>query len=102
MRTMAIVGLLIIGGQAIAFGQPSRGDLTDEQIAQLIVTNSRNKHAATGRPCGCPDDLDRDGNPCGKRSEYPRLAGAPTCYTTDVTKAEIDAYRKRPGTGGLW
>ena len=102
MRTMIVVGLLTIGGHAIAFGQPSQKDLTDEQIAQFIVTQSRNKHAATGRPCGCPDDLHPDGNRCGKRSEYPRLAGAPTCYTTDVTRAEIDAYRKRPRSGGLW
>ena len=101
MRTMIVVGLLI-GGSAIAVGETSHKDLTDEQIAQLIVTNSRAKHAATGRPCGCPDDLQPDGNRCGQRSAYPRLAGAPTCYTTDVTKAEIDAYRKRPRSGGLW
>ena len=75
---------------AIAFAQA----LTDQQIVQRIIQDSRQAYYATGHPCACPDDLARNGSRCGARSAYSRPGGAePKCYPNDVTKADIDAYR---------
>jgi hypothetical protein len=72
------------------FSQP----LTDQQIAERIIQESRQEYYATGHPCACPDDLARNGSRCGGRSAYSRPGGAePKCYPQDVTKVEIDAYR---------
>jgi len=70
--------------------------LSDNQIAEIIVRDSRAAYHATGRPCACPDDLARNGSRCGGRSAYSRPGGAsPLCYVTDVPKAKIDEYRAR-------
>jgi len=68
--------------------------LSDQQIAEIIVRESRAAYYATGRPCACPDDLARNGCLCGGRSAYSRPGGAsPYCYVSDVPKAQIEAYR---------
>jgi hypothetical protein len=68
--------------------------LTDQQITEQIIQDSRQKYYATGHPCACPEDLARNGSRCGARSAYSRPGGAePKCYPQDVTKAKIDAYR---------
>jgi hypothetical protein len=73
-----------------ALAQP----LTDPQIAAKIIQESRDDYYATGHPCACPEDRARDGSSCGRRSAYSRPGGAePKCYPTDVTPAEIAAYR---------
>src|SRR5437870_4261286 len=55
--------------------------LPDQQIAEIIVRESRAAYYATGRPCACPDDLARNGSRCGGRSAYSRPGGAsPLCY----------------------
>jgi hypothetical protein len=70
--------------------------LTDQQIAAKIVQDSRAAYYATGHPCACPDDLARNGSRCGGRSAHSRPGGAsPKCYVSDVTAAEIEAYRTR-------
>jgi len=68
--------------------------LSDQQIAEIIVRESRTAYYATGRPCACPDDVARNGSRCGGRSAYSRPGGAsPYCYVSDVPKTAIDAYR---------
>jgi hypothetical protein len=70
--------------------------LSDQQIAEIIVRESRAAYYATGRPCACPEDLARNGSRCGGRSAYSRPGGAsPLCYISDVTKAQIEAYRSK-------
>ena len=70
--------------------------LSDQQIASMIIQESRNAYYATGHPCACPEDSARNGSRCGARSAYSRPGGAtPRCYVADVSKAEIDAYRRR-------
>jgi hypothetical protein len=70
--------------------------LSDQQIAEIVVRESRAAYYATGRPCACPDDLPRNGSRCGARSAYLRPGGAsPLCYVSDVTKAQIEAYKAR-------
>jgi len=68
--------------------------LTDCQIAERIVRQSRADDYATGHPCACPDDLARNGSMCGRRSAYSRPGGAePKCYPQDVTASDIAAYK---------
>lgn len=85
--------LVVVAGIAPAFAQKQ---LSDQQIAEIIVRDSRAAYHAMGRPCACPDDLARNESRCGGRSAYSRPGGAmPKCYVSDVTKVEIDAYRAR-------
>jgi len=68
--------------------------LTEQQIVDRIIQDSRNAYYATGHPCACPFDTARNGSACGGRSAYSRPGGAePKCYPKDVTKAEVEAYR---------
>jgi len=70
--------------------------LSDDEIRQMIVNESRAAYYATGRPCACPDDLARNGSHCGGRSAYSRPGGAsPLCYVSDVTKDQIEAYKNK-------
>jgi len=69
--------------------------LTDAQVADKIIEESRNGYYATGHPCACPYDRARNGSSCGARSAYSRPGGAePKCYPKDVSKSEIDFYRQ--------
>jgi hypothetical protein len=68
--------------------------LTDQQIAAVIVKESREAYYLTGHPCACPEDLARNGSRCGRRSAHSRPGGAePYCYASDVPKEKIEAYR---------
>ena len=80
-----------------AIAQPApKPELTDQQIAETIVRESREAYYRTGHPCACPEDRARNGSRCGGRSAYSRPGGAdPKCYPKDVTPAEIEVFRKR-------
>ena len=91
LRALAVAALFVTAASAGA--QPQ---ITDEEIAKIIVQASRDAYYRTGRPCACPDDLARNGSRCGGRSAYSRPGGAaPYCNTSDVPAAEIRAYRAR-------
>lgn len=63
----------------------------DSAIRQKIVWMSI---ASYRRNCPCPYSRDRVGHRCGGRSAYSRSGGyAPRCYSSDVTAAEVRAYR---------
>jgi hypothetical protein len=69
--------------------------LTDAQVAAEIIQASRASYYATGHPCACPYDHARNGSMCGRRSAYSRPGGAdPKCYPQDVSKQEIERYRR--------
>jgi hypothetical protein len=87
-KLLAIVTLAVAAYPAAALS------LTDRQIAERIVRQSRTDCYATGHPCACPDDLARNGSMCGRRSAYSRPGGAePKCYPQDVTASDIAAYK---------
>jgi hypothetical protein len=91
VRKLALMVVMIASASALA--EPA---LTNQQIAAKIVQESRRDYYATGHPCACPEDRARNGSRCGRRSAYTRPGGAtPKCYVSDVTAAEIEAYRKR-------
>jgi hypothetical protein len=89
----AIVTVLLLAGAGRSQAQIK---LTDREVTAKIVQESREAYYATGHPCACPDDHARNGSMCGRRSAYSRPGGAePKCYVSDVTPADIAAYRAR-------
>jgi hypothetical protein len=86
--------LLFLVLTAPAFAQPAAKQMTDPEIASIIVQASRDAYYRTGRPCACPEDLAKNGSRCGGRSAYSKPGGAsPYCYPSDVPKVEIDRYK---------
>ena len=71
---------------------PAVSAQSDAQVKQSII---RESIAAYPGPCACPYNRDRAGRSCGRRSAYSRPGGyAPTCYAGDVTRAQIEAWRR--------
>lgn len=63
-----------------------RGD-----IINIILNESRRGYSGS---CACPNDRDRAGRRCGRRSAYSRPGGAsPLCYANDVSDASIARFR---------
>ena len=92
-RFLILAFILCVPGPALSQALP-KPQLTDQQIAEIIVRESREAYYRTGHPCACPEDLARNGSRCGKRSAYTRPGGAePYCYPTDVPAADIARYR---------
>lgn len=66
---------------------------SDSAIRQKIVRASIENYPGN---CPCPYNTDRAGRSCGRRSAYSRPGGySPKCYPSDVTAAEVKAYRAR-------
>jgi hypothetical protein len=59
--------------------QPS--SMKDAQVRQAIIDESINDYLATGHPCACPYNSERNGSACGGRSAYSRPSGAARCAT---------------------
>jgi len=67
--------------------------LSDSEIAQILIRQSQAGYSGS---CPCPDNVDRAGRRCGRRSAYSRPGGAsPLGYESDVTPALIAAYRRQ-------
>jgi hypothetical protein len=76
-RTL-IFGALLSSLALGALAQPApKPQLTDQQVAEIIVRESRQSYYRTGHPCACPEDLARNGSRCGKRSAYSRPGALP-------------------------
>jgi hypothetical protein len=92
--TVRAVWIILFAFLVAAPAVAQRATLTDQQVAEILIRESRQAYYATGHPCACPEDLARNGNRCGGRSAYSRPGGAePLCYLRDVTPAAIAAYR---------
>jgi hypothetical protein len=74
-----------------ALAQP-KPQLTDRQVAEIVVRESREAYYRTGHPCACSEDLAGNGSRCGKRSAYSPGGAEPYCYVSDVPAA-IARYR---------
>lgn len=65
----------------------------DAAVKKEIVRQSQLSY--TGN-CPCPENRDRAGRRCGRRSAYSRAGGAsPLCYISDVTPQMIQEYKAR-------
>ena len=70
-------------------------DLSDDQISEILIRESVLSYQGN---CPCPDNRDRGGRRCGKRSAYSKPGGhAPLCYRGDVTREMIERFRRGRG-----
>jgi len=89
MRWVAFLAALALSFSA----QPSFAAMSDAQIRQKIIQESIDSYPGN---CPCPYNTDRAGRRCGGRSAYNRAGGyAPKCFASDVSAAEVAAYRRR-------
>jgi hypothetical protein len=79
-----------VSSALIGLASPAQAQ-SDAAIRQKIVRASIASYAGN---CPCPYNTDRAGRSCGRRSAYSRPGGySPKCYASDVTAAEVKAYR---------
>jgi hypothetical protein len=86
--TVAVGSVLLLSSAAIsqsAFSTQIAGKNQQTQPTRTPPANAKPVRQATkGQGCLCPYDLDKDGNPCGRRSSWSRPSGkSPVCYTSD-------------------
>lgn len=80
----------------LALASPGLARESDAQIKQRIIQQSIDSYPGN---CPCPYNSASNGSRCGRRSAYNRAGGyAPKCFASDVTAAEVAAYRasRRP------
>lgn len=76
-------------------GAEASPKMSDGQIKKAIIQQSISSYPGN---CPCPYNTARNGSSCGGRSAYSRGGGyAPVCYPSDVSKSDIDAYRRSMG-----
>jgi hypothetical protein len=57
VKRSLILGALIVWLPLAALGQPApKPQLTDQQIAEILVRESREAYYRTSHPCACPED----------------------------------------------
>lgn len=84
-------------GLALAATAADARPMTDNQIRRLMISESIATYPGN---CPCPYNAARNGSSCGRRSAYSRPGGyAPLCYPADISKAQVDAYRRPHGIG---
>ena len=89
MRVTALLAALVV----TVSGQPALAAPSDAQIKQAIIKESIDSYPGN---CPCPYNTDRAGRRCGARSAYNRPGGyAPKCFASDVSAADVAAYRRR-------
>ena len=75
-----------------SFAQSQEAEqVNDIDIWRAIIHESI---ASYPRLCPCPYSPNRAGRACGSRSAYSRV-GNLTCYVTDISDDQIEAYRLR-------
>ncbi len=66
-------------------------ELSESLIVQRLIAASIANYPGS---CPCPENRDRAGRRCGKRSAWAKGGGyAPLCYASDITPAMISAFR---------
>lgn len=91
-HSIASVGLAIL--MVLTMASPSSGgqSMSDAQVKQAIIRQSIASYSGS---CPCPYSTARNGSRCGGRSAYSRPGGAaPFCYASDVSAAQVAAYRR--------
>jgi hypothetical protein len=94
MKLPAVVAGAALAVVAVAF-MPTSGtakSMSDAAIKQAIIRESIASYPGN---CPCPYNSARNGSSCGGRSAYSRAGGySPLCYASDVSKADVEAYRR--------
>lgn len=82
---LASIALSVVASPAVA--------QSDAQIKQKIIQESINNYPGA---CPCPYNTKSNGARCGGNSAYSRPGGeSPKCFASDVTKADVAAYKRR-------
>ena len=87
--------IFIMAAGAALLAQPSFARDSDSQVRQKIIEQSIASYSGN---CPCPYNSASNGSRCGGRSAWSRPGGAsPKCYDSDVSDAEVAAYRRSHG-----
>ncbi|MFD2263424.1 hypothetical protein ACFSM5_11035 [Lacibacterium aquatile] len=95
---MNMMRIGILAGVALTLAMPAvaKETMTDAQIRQRIIRESLSSYPGN---CACPYSTMSNGRSCGGRSAYSKPGGrSPICYDSDITDAQVQAYRKRLGS----
>jgi hypothetical protein len=88
-----LAGLAFVLVGAVALAPAAQARQSDAQVRQSII---RQSIAGYSGNCPCPHSTMSYGRSCGGRSAYSRPGGgSPICYASDISKAQVDAYRRR-------
>jgi hypothetical protein len=83
--------MALTAGAGLAQARP----ISDAAIRQVMIRESLASYPGN---CPCPYNTDRAGRSCGRRSAYSRPGGyAPLCYASDISKSQVDEYRRNHG-----
>lgn len=89
-RALAVIAMMATTAFSIS-ADARRSALSDAQVKQRIIKASISEYPGN---CPCPYNSARNGSRCGRRSAWNRAGGyAPMCYASDVTKADVRAWR---------
>jgi len=89
----------VLAGAALALSlctlPAASAPLSDAQVKQQMIRESIASYPGN---CPCPYNSARNGSRCGGRSAYNRAGGyAPLCFASDISKAQVDEYRRAHG-----
>lgn len=92
----AAIAVVLAGASAAGVARARGAELDhstlDRSVAEWLVDYSRRHFEGS---CACPDDVDADGQMCGRRSFY-ALNGSKGylfCYVSDVSPSVLKTYR---------
>lgn len=89
-KALAVIAMMAITLVSVS-ADARRSALSDAQVKQRIIKASISEYPGN---CPCPYNSARNGSRCGRRSAWNRAGGyAPMCYASDVTKADVRAWR---------
>ncbi len=90
MRRQALAAAAMLFG--LGLSTPSLAQ-SDAQIRQKIIKASIANYSGN---CPCPYNTKSNGHRCGGNSAHSRGGGAsPKCFASDISAAEVRAWRKR-------
>lgn len=92
MRKLTAIIIGICALAATASVTEARSSLSDAQIRQRIIVASIASYPGS---CACPYNSARNGSSCGRRSAWSRAGGAaPICYPEEISRAQVEAWRR--------
>jgi hypothetical protein len=91
MKPMFLIAVAAVSMAFVPQGASARD--SDSAIKQRIIKQSIESYPGN---CPCPYNSAANGSRCGKRSAWNRAGGySPKCFESDVTAADVAAYRRR-------
>lgn len=95
MKRVIVLGTVValtLGASPIVAGQTT-SKMTTAQVKEAVIRQSIARYPGV---CACPYSVTRSGRRCGRRSAYSKPGGyAPKCYPQDVSRNEVEAWRRR-------